>query len=118
MSYRTEYYETIDYTWAIARQLDRVAEAYSKIDPSVPGLGVRRLLMAVRALYALARLWAPREGLEALEEAERLSEEGRNKAALRMLDRALELILRELDRKGLLVRKSDLPVGAYGLGEE
>ena len=57
--YRTEYYESVDYTWALARQLDRVAEAYTRVDSRLPGLGVKCLLMAVRALYVFASIWVP-----------------------------------------------------------
>ena len=114
MGYRTEYYESVDYTWALARQLDRVAEAYSQIDPRLPGIGVKRLLMAVRALYVLASLWAPPGGREALGKAQRLVDANSHMRALGEIDRALELLLRELDRRGLLVRKQELPVGAYG----
>ena len=111
MGSRTEYYESVDYTWALARQLDRVADAYSRIDPRAPGLGLGRLLMAVRALYSLAGIWAPREGLEALRRAE--ASRARAWRALGELDRALALLLGELDRRGLLVRKRELPVGSW-----
>jgi hypothetical protein len=117
LSYRTEYFETVDYTWALARQLDRVAEAYTSIDPKTPGIGLRRLVMAVRALYALARIFAPREGLEALARAEALARGGRPLAGLSEIDRALESLLRVLYNKGLLIRKQELPVGSFGGGE-
>lgn len=113
MSYKTEYYENVDYTWVLARQLDRVAAAYSLIDPKAPGLGLKKLLMAVRALYVLAGLWAPREGIEALKRAERLASQARAYSALAELDKAVEHLLKVLDAKGLLVRKSELPVGSY-----
>ena len=120
MGCQTKYYESVDYTWALARQLDRVADAYSRIDPRAPGLGLGRLLMAVRALYSLASIWAPREGLEALRRAEAEASRARAWRALSEIDRALGLLLGELDKRGLLVRKQELPVGSYGFpgGEE
>ena len=114
MGYRTEYFESVDYTWTLARQLDRVAEAYTGVDPRAPGIGLGRLLMAVRALYVLARIWAPEAGVEALRRAEMLARKSRVWQALAELDRSLELLLRELDKRGLLLRKQELPVGSWG----
>lgn len=118
MSYRTEYYESVDYTWVLARQLDRIAAAYTAIDPKAPGLGLKRLLMAVRAFYMLASLFAPKEGVEALKRAEELSREARAYSALDALDDAVGRLLKVLNEKGLLLRKTDLPVGRYSGGEE
>ena len=58
----------------------------------------------------LASIWVPEGGRKAL---------GKDQGLANANDpwRALELLLRELDKKGLLVRKQELPVGAYG-GEE
>ncbi len=114
MGYRTEYYESIDYTWALARQLDRIAEAYTRVDPRAPGIGLGRLLMAVRALYTLARIWAPESGVEALRRAEILARKSKVWQALIELDRSLELLLRELDKRGLLVKKQEYSVGSFG----
>ncbi len=104
-----EYRETVDYTWVVARQLDRVADAMTRIDPRMPGLGVRRVLVAVRALVAVVQPFVERSKLMAiLEDAERLVAGNRHWKALDRIEVVLGLVLAELDRRKLLVRRKDI----------
>lgn len=108
MSY-TEYRETVDYTWVVARQLDRVAEAISRVDPRAPGLGVRRVYVAIRALVDLAHPFINRERAhEKLRRADQLTRANKYWDALDVLEELLGLILEELDRKKLLVRRKEI----------
>ena len=103
-----EYKETVDYTWVIARALDRVLESYAAVSYDTPGPGIRKLLMAVRALYAAVRpLVAPEIGGR-LAEADRLVRSGRHRQALQAIDDIIHDILEELDRRGLLIRSKRL----------
>ena len=105
----TEYRETVDYTWVVARQLDRVAEAISGVDPRAPGLGVRRVYVAVRALVDLSHPFIDRErAKERLRRADQLIRANKHWDALAQLEELLGLILEELDRKKLLVRRKDI----------
>ena len=105
----TEYRETVDYTWVVARQLDRVAEAISRVDPRAPGLGVRRVYVAVRALVDLAHPFIERDvSGQRLRRADQLIRANKHWDALAVLEELLGLILEELDRKKLLVRRKDI----------
>ncbi|MEB3861460.1 MAG: hypothetical protein GSR84_04480 [Desulfurococcales archaeon] len=99
-----EYKETIDYTWVISRQLDRVADAYSSIDYEVPGPGIRRMYMAVRGLWLLTQIYLGDEAKKLLAEASAAISDGRNIEALRKIEDVVGLILAKLDNMGLLVR--------------
>lgn len=113
----TEYRETIDYTWVVSRQLDRVAEALSRINYNTPGIGARRLYMAVEALVTVAGPFVTGEAWEKLRAAERLLNSGKPLGAVELLEEAVHAVLRDLDRRGVLIRKTELLTGAYGGGD-
>ena len=117
-----EYRETLDYRYVIARQMDRVLEAYSRVNPGrATVVALERLYVAVRGLLVaatpfidatkLAGLW------EDLRAAERLIRDGSLRSAWRVLDSVLAGLLVSLEAAGLLVRKAELLTGSYG-GEE
>ena len=114
---RVEYFETVDFTWTVARQLDRVMDAYTSIEYDSPGIGVRRLYMALRALYALTSFMVSDALGRKLFEASRLMREGKAREALAVMDEVLRGILEGLDRKGVLLRKQEYAIGAFG-GED
>lgn len=69
------------------------------------------------AAHALSILAAPfvSTGFD-LRSCIRLCRDGRPLAALEQASRLVEELARELDRRGLLVRKAELLVGSYGGG--
>jgi len=111
---RVEYFETVDFTWTVARQLDRVMDAYSRIEYESPGIGVRRLYMTLRALYALTSFMVDGSAGVKLSRASTLMRDGRHGEALIAMDEALRTILESLDKKGILVRKGEYAMGRYG----
>ena len=113
----TEYYETVDYTWVVARALDRVAESMARIDYNMPGIGARRLYMAVEALVTITSPFVDRGVRERLREAGSLLRKGKPLTAIQVLEEVVEAVLRELDAKRILLRKTELLVGEYR-GEE
>ena len=108
-----EYRDTLDYTWVIARQLDRIAEAMTMVSFEAPGPGVARVYSAMRALLAVARPFVPRQCWLRLERAALMIQRGRPLAALAEMELALADLLAELDRKGLLLYKRSLAVGGF-----
>ena len=113
MSY-TEYRETVDYTWVVARQLDRVAEVLSSINYNTPGIGARRLYMAVEALVTITAPFVSGEAREKLREASTLLAAGKPLSAIKALQETVGLVLRDLDRKKILIRKTELLTGEFG----
>lgn len=104
----TEYRETVDFVWVVARQLDRVMEAYSRVDYDSPALGARQLYMALRALYALTSFLVDSRVSDNITRASSMLRAGEPGKALAYMDKALRGILEELDRQKLLVRKKEL----------
>ncbi len=110
----TEYRETIDYTWVVARQLDRVAEALTKLSYDAVGVGLRRAYMAVRALHTITQPLMKEDLRGMLREVLKYIKEGNNSRALDTLESVVGAVLKELDRRGLLVRRHELLTGEYG----
>lgn len=98
----------MDFVWVVARQLDRIMEAYSRVDYGSPALGARQLYMALRALYALTSFLVDGGVAGDMARASSMLRAGRPGEALAFMDRALRGILEELDRRKLLVRKKEL----------
>lgn len=116
--------ETIDYAWVVARQLDRVAEAATQIDPSsrigAPFKhGLLRYAVALLELYNLAQPVARRRVRLPDYEKTLMSiigelTGGRSSRPLVKIWLSLNEIhrelLRALDIEGLLVRRSEIGV--------
>ncbi len=104
MSYVQERYrETIDYTWALARQLDRIAEARSKLHGKVMRAEYERRLAEYRStVYTLYMLLPPRA-------RQRLPDP--KGYSLRDLDNWVAEAIGVLDKLGLLIRKRETLVG-------
>ena len=103
-----EYKETVDYTWVIARALDRVLESYAKVNYDTPGPGIRKLLMSLRAFYTAVQHLVSRDIGRGIASADRLIRQGKHKRALDLIDNILYNMLEELDRRGLLIRSKRL----------
>lgn len=108
MSMLTKYKETFDFGFVVSRQLDRVMEAYTSIEYDTPGPGVRRLYMAVRALYVLTQIFVPEDLLEKLSHASERMRNGSNVEAVRILEDVIATILDKLNERGLLIRRKDI----------
>jgi len=111
-----EYRESIDYVWVLARAFDRWAEAAAEMGKR--GNKAAAAEAVCFAAHALSILAAPfvNTGFD-LRSCIRLARDGRPLAALEQASRLVEELARELDRRGLLVRKAELLVGSYGGGE-
>ncbi|RUM47493.1 MAG: hypothetical protein DSY37_02240 [Hyperthermus sp.] len=108
-----EYRETIDYVWVLARAFDRWAEAVAEAGrrPN-KAAAVEAVCFAAHALAALA---APFSGNGFnLRRCVELARDGRPLAALEEASSFVAMLARELDRRGLLVRRTELLMGSYG----
>lgn len=108
----TEYRETIDFTWVLARHLDRILESYSRIDPREPVHGLRRLYVALRGLLVAA---SPFINYGELRQKLRDAVKQRNWG---LFDEVLSEVIITLNRKGLLIRYYELARGEYGADSE
>jgi len=109
-----EHKETIDYVYCINRQIDRLFEAYSRIEPREPVGGLRRVYVCLRGLILMSSPFI-REWKKMLDELK----EGINGGdAWTVMDRITVKILNELDEAGLLTRKARLAVGEYSADTE
>ena len=96
---REEYKETIDYTWTLARALDRAAAARSRVHGKITKgelqLRISEYRAALRALYAI--LPPPVRGT--------LNPPPKDNLAI--MDEWLATVVGELDKKKLLLRKKN-----------
>ncbi len=111
-----EYRETVDYVWVLARAFDRWAEAVAEAGKrSNKAAAVEAVCFAAHALSILA---APFVNTSFdLKSCIKLCRDGRPLAALEAASVLVVEIAKELDRRGLLVRKTELLMGSYGGGE-
>ncbi len=110
-----EYRETIDYTWCLARQFDRVAEAITEAGRKANKASAVEAVCF--AAYALSILAAPfTEASFSLRECLRLARDGKLLVALEEASRLVSTIARELDCRGLLIRKTELLLGRFEEG--
>ena len=115
MSY-IEYRETIDYVWVLARAFDRWAEAVAETGKRSNKAAAAEAVCF--AAHALAVLTAPFTGKGFdLRGCIGLARSGKPLSALEETSELVVLIARELDRRRLLVKKTELLRGAYGGGE-
>ena len=111
-----EYRETVDYVWVLARAFDRWAEAVAEAGKrSNKAAAVEAVCFATHSIAVLASPFA--KAAFDLRGCIRLCRDGRPLAALEAASGLVVEIARELDRRGLLVRKAELLVGSYGGGE-
>ena len=113
--------ETVDYTWVVARQLDRVAEAASRLDPSSTGssfrIGLIRYAVALRELYVLVAPLAEKHGIKldfggSFDSTYKCLLRGgcRLASAWQLLDAIQARLIEALYLMGMLVRVSRLAV--------
>ena len=103
MSVRERYKDTIDYSWVVTRQLDRIAEVSSRLHGRLPRAEYERRAAEYRAaVYTLYKILPPRA-------RERLpNPRGYD---LKSLDDWVAEAISVLDRLGLLMKKK---VERYG----
>ena len=111
-----EYRESIDYVWVLARAFDRWAEAVAETGKrSNKAAAAEAVCFAAHALSVLAAPFAS-NGFD-LRDCIRLCRDGKPLTALEKASRYVAELARELDRRGLLIRRTELLRGAYGGGE-
>lgn len=111
-----EYRETIDYVFCINKHIDRLMEAYTRIDPRDPTAGLRHVYVALRGLILMSAPFV--NGWEYM--LDELNASLKNpKNAWITIDNIIIKILTKLDEIGLLTRKRPLEQGEYeGAGTE
>ena len=110
-----EYRETVDYVWVLARASDRWAEAVAEAGRKAnKASAVEAVCFAAHALAVLAAPFAS-NGFD-LKGCIKLCRDGRPLAALEAASRLVMEVARELDRRGLLVRRVELLTGRFGEG--
>jgi len=110
-----EYRESLGYVWVLARQFDRFAEAVSEAGKR--GNKAAAVEAVCFTVHALAVLASPLVGVGFdLRRCVSLCRKGNPLAALEEASELVEAIARELDKRGLLIRRSELLVGSYGGG--
>jgi len=107
-----EYRETVDFTWVLARHLDRILESYSRIDPREPVHGLRHLYVALRGLLVAA---SPFINYEELRQKLRDAVKQRS---WDLFDEVLSEVINALNRRGLLIRYNELARGEYDADSE
>jgi len=111
-----EYRESIDYVWVLARAFDRWAEAVAEAGRKAnKAVAAEAVCFTAHALSILAAPFVS-TGFD-LRSCIRLCRDGRPLAALEQASRLVEELARELDRRGLLVRKTELLTGRFEGGE-
>ena len=112
-----EYRETVDYVWVLARAFDRWAEAVAEAGRKAnKASAVEAVCFAAHALAALA---APSSGNGfRLRRCVELAREGKPMTALEEASSFVAMLAKELERRGLLVRKTELLTGRFGEGGE
>lgn len=119
MSLVQEYRETLDYVRVLSYALLEVFKRRSELDDSSRiawGRSVKRYRRSVEALWIILLPSLRPAGVEdVLREARRSSPEPR---AVELLDRAVERIVEELDRKAILIPKRFLELGSFEGGED
>jgi len=107
--------ETVDYTWVVARQLDRVAEAASSINTDIKASMRKTLLRYYYALRQLVTLVRPVLNLDCSDVLDKVLAKLHDSNAdlieiYKVLDEIEAKVLEGLMRKHLLIRTSVLRV--------
>jgi len=101
--YREEYKETLDYTWVLVRQLDRILAVRSKLHRKKSRYEYEMLLEEYASSLFALYIALPREV--------RLNIKWPVNIDINNLDRVLSEIIDVLDKKNLLIRKKKIMVG-------
>ena len=101
--YREEYKETLDYSWVLVRQLDRILAVRSKLHRKKSRYEYEMLLEEYASSLFALYIALPREVRESVKWPVDIS--------LHSLDNVLSIIVDVLDKKNLLIRKKRIMVG-------
>ena len=103
MSTYETYREQIDYTWVIARQLDRILEKRSKIHIHLPKIDYERAVEEFKAALLALYYALPRKIRNEIN--------FNINANLKELDKTLSEIIDAIEKRGLLIKKKTIMMG-------